>query len=283
MLALADVPEESLKRWAELPGFHWHYPVRKLKPGATALLAHPRARMGEQPMPLLALHQFGRGQVLFLASDETWRWRYNAQDKYFGRFWGQLIYQLGLPHLLGNNSSRVRMDLEHSEALLGRPGLLYVRLLDRDFRPLRVGEVSAVLRHLDAKPGQPRERTLKLTPKEGRPGEYRCLLPHDTPGRFEVQLNTPEAATFSYRVSLPPHHELEEAGMAEEALRAGARVSGGAFYQEEDLYRLVDQVRPRTEPFTLRQEVLLWGWATFLLFVVLISAEWVLRKFSNLS
>src|SRR5262249_35153941 len=110
-----------------------------------------------------------------------------------------------------------------------------------------------------------------------------CALPHDTPGRFEVQMITPEAATFSYRVNLPPRHELEEAGMAEEALREAARLSGGGFYQEEGLYRLAAAVRPRTEPFTLRQEILLWNWLALLLFVVLITAEWVLRKFSNLS
>jgi hypothetical protein len=283
MLHLADAPEENLKLWAELPGFHWHYPVSKLKPGATSLLAHPRAKMGDQPMPVLASHQFGRGQVVFVASDETWRWRYNAQDKYFGRFWGQMIYQVGLPHLLGNNSSRVQMALERSEAVLGRPGRLFVRLLDKEFRGLKVKEATAVLRHLDAKPGQARERSLKLLPLEGRDGEYWCALPHDTPGRFEVQMITPEAATFSYRVNLPPRHELEEAGMAEEALREAARLSGGGFYQEEDLYRLAAAVRPRTEPFTLRQEILLWNWLALLLFVVLITAEWVLRKFSNLS
>ena len=44
------------------------------------------------------------------------RWRFNAQDKHFVRFWGQLIYQAGLPHMLGNNSSRVQVALERSEA-----------------------------------------------------------------------------------------------------------------------------------------------------------------------
>ncbi len=283
MLALADAPAENLRLWRELPGFFWHYPVSKLKPGATALLAHPRAKAGQQPMPVLALQNFGKGQVLFVATDETWRWRYNAQDKYFGRFWGQLIYQMGLPHLLGNNSSRVQMALERSEALLGRPGLLYVRLLDRDFRGLKVQRVTAELRHLDAKPGQPRARTIQLERVEGRDGEYRVLLPHDTPGQFEVRLTTPEPATFAYRVNPPPRHELEEAPMAEEALREAARVSGGRFYQEEDLHSLLENVRPRSAPFTLRQEVLLWNWLTFVLFVVLITAEWVLRKFSNLS
>lgn len=282
MMALVDDARENLKLWQELPGFHWHYPVTKVRPGATVLLEHPTAKVGEQPMPLIASHYFGRGEVLFLASDETWRWRFNAQDRYFGRFWGQLIYRIGLPHMLGNSSSRVQLGLERSEAELGRPGLLYVRLLDKDFRPLRNASPTAELIALNAKAGE-RTRPLKLQPIEGREGEYRALLPHDAPGRFEVKMITPEPATLAYRVNLPPRHELAELGMAEEALRDAARVSGGRFYQEEDLYRLPDEVPSRKEAFTEPMEVSLWNWLTFLLFLVLITAEWVVRKFSNLS
>ncbi len=32
-------------------------------------------------MPLIAMHYFGRGLVLFCASDETWRWRWNEENE----------------------------------------------------------------------------------------------------------------------------------------------------------------------------------------------------------
>ena len=117
----------------------------------------------------------------------------------------------------------------------------------------------------------------------GRDGEFRCLLPHDKEGRYEIRVNSPEPATFSYRVNLPPGHELVESGMAAEELRQAARLSGGGFYQEEDLYRLAAQITPRKHDFTLRQEVLLWNPLIFILFLALVTAEWVLRKFANLS
>jgi hypothetical protein len=281
-LALADTPQESLKAWKDLPGFYWHYPVTKLRPGATALLVHPRAKMGEQPMPLLASHYYGKGQVLFLAVEETWRWRYNARDRYLARFWGQLIYQLGLPHLLGN-SRRVQVALEHSEAVLDRQSSIYARLLDADYRPLKKEQVPAVLEYLDAKKGQEARTRVVLERVPDREGEYRCLLPNDRPGRFELKLTEPEVATFPYRVNLPPRHELEEANLAVEPLREAARLSGGDLYREEDLYRLTTQVQPRKTVFTQRQEVVLWNPLTMLLLVGLITLEWVLRKFANLS
>jgi hypothetical protein len=117
----------------------------------------------------------------------------------------------------------------------------------------------------------------------GRPGEYRALLAHDRPGRYELKVANPDVSTFAFRVELPPRHELEESGLAEQALRDLAESSGGKFYREEDLHRLPSDVPTRTVSFTRRQEILLWNPLALLVFVGLITAEWLVRKFSNLS
>lgn len=284
MLALADTPEENLDVWQKkLPGFHWQFPVTKLRPGAQALLVNPRARMGDQPMPLLATQFYGRGQVVYLGSDESWRWRWNHQDKYFVRFWGQLIYQVGLPSLLGDSARRAQMALERSKATLGDKESVFVRLLDKDYGPRKDAQVEATLDYLDARAGQEKVRKVTLLAIPDRPGEYRALLTHDRPGRYELRVNNPEVNTFPFRVELPPRHELEESGMAEKALREVALQSGGRFYREEDLYRLPEQIELRKAAFTRRQEVLLWGPLALLLFAGLITTEWVVRKFANLS
>jgi hypothetical protein len=283
MLFLAETPEENLKVWQSLPGFFWHYPVTKLRAGAQPLVVNPRVKMGKQEMPIVATQFYGKGQVLYCGTDETWRWRFNVQDKHFVRYWGQIIYQLGLPHLLGDGAKRAQFGLEHAEALLNRRGYLYVRLLDKDFNPRKDAQVEAVLEYLDAKPGQERTRKITLQAIPAREGEYRVLLPHDQPGRFEVKVNNPEPHTYFYRVEVPPRHELEEAGLAEKALRELAQLSGGQFYREEDLHHLAQDVQQRKASFHLRQEVILWNPLALVLFVLLISAEWLVRKFSNLS
>jgi hypothetical protein len=282
MLALADTPEDNLKTWKTLPGWHWYYPVTKLRPGAVALLSHPQAKLGEQPMPLIATQYYGRGQVLFIGAEETWRWRANAQDKFFARFWGQVVYQLGLPHLLGS-AKKAQVALEQSEAILGRPGYVHARLFDSDFRPLKDERITAELEFLDAKPGMEKTRQLVMEAVPGQPGEYRALLAHDSPGRFELKLGGQEPTTLPYRVSLPPRHEQEAVGLAEETLRDAAKTSGGKFYREEDLQRLTGEMESRKAVFTQRQEVLLWGPLAMLLFVAFITSEWVVRKLSNLS
>jgi hypothetical protein len=151
MLALADRQDENLRLWREElwknnPGFFWHYPVSDLRPGATALLVHPEQKAGrkpnERPMPLVASHFYGKGEVLFLGIDETWRWRDGTGDRLTARFWGQVVSRLGLPHLLGN-AARTQIDLERGQAVLGRPGSVKARLLDGKYEPLTRPEVRA--------------------------------------------------------------------------------------------------------------------------------------------
>ncbi len=227
MLALADSPEKSLAQWAKLPGFHWQYPLLKLRPGAVSLLVNPRLKMGEQPMPLLTSQYYGQGQVLFLGSDETWRWRFNEADKLTNRFWGQLIYQVGLPSLLGQSSKRAQIALAGSKATLNVPDAIFARLLDKNFNPRKDAKVEAVLEYLDAKAGEDKTRTVAFHRISGRDGEYSAVVSHDRPGRWELRINNPEPNVFRFRVDMPPRHEMEEAGLAEAALRE-LRASPGA-------------------------------------------------------
>src|SRR5262249_15129609 len=156
---------------------------------------------------------------------------------YLARFWGQVIYQMSLPHLLGS-SNRTQLALDRSDAILGRPGYIYARLLDARYQPLKAAGVPGRLEFLDAREDEQRAQKVELKAVAGQPGQCRAPLPHDMPGRFELKIEPGEgleAGSLAYRVDLPPRHELEPAGMAEEALREAARISGGRFYREEDL------------------------------------------------
>jgi hypothetical protein len=241
-------------------------------------LAHPTLKLADAPMPLLSMQYYGKGQVLFSATDETWRWRFNDNEPLYARFWGQVIYRLGLPHLMGN-ARRVQMALEHGEALLGRPGYMYARLLDQDFKPLADRRVVATLE----REGASERQTINLDAIPGRPGEYRAFLSHDQPGRFAIKVSKPEPATFAFAVKLPPQHELEPSLMNEPALRQLAAATGGRFYHEEDLPQLAASIEPKSASYVLRREILFWNPLAFVVFVLLITAEWVGRKFANLT
>jgi hypothetical protein len=282
MLSLADTVDENNKTWAELPSIFWHYPVTRLKPGATALLAHPTLKAAEEePMPLLAQQYFGKGQVLFVGFEETWRLRFNRQDTVFARFWGQVVYQMGLRGSQG--SLRTQLTLDRPQATLGQLGKVYARLLDANLRPLTQKTVKATLEFFDAKPGEPRTKEVDLQLVPGTEGEYQMNLVHDRKGRFALKLGGEDPARVDYRVEVPAAHELAPVPMPVRSMTEVGEASRGGFYREEDLKGLVDSLRPKKAIFQERSSVPLLNPLSFVLFLLLLTTEWVVRKFSNLS
>jgi hypothetical protein len=83
--------------WDRLPGLYWHAPIRDVKAAAQTLAEKPQTP-GSPVCPVLLLQRAGRGVVLFVGTDETWRWRYELGDAFFYRFWAQACLFTGLPH-----------------------------------------------------------------------------------------------------------------------------------------------------------------------------------------
>lgn len=288
-------PGPDLKRGnrkAQLPPLEWYYPVTRLKPGAETFLLHPDKRTpapDNKPMPLLAGHYYGKGYVLFCGFDDTWRWRFNESDKYFGRFWTQCVYQAGVPRMVG--TKRTQLSLDTPEPQQGKSGQVYARILDDKFKPLTPEEVEATLEKLDADPNDPeRSATVRMRKLDGQDGEYVSPLPFNKQGRFKLTLDPKNGspAVMEYRVTLPPDHELSPGVMAKDeltrlALGSGSKDKPGRFYHEEDLHTLAGAVETQLAPFARRDETVLWNrWALFLL-IGLLSLEWFLRKFNGLS
>jgi hypothetical protein len=85
------------------------------------------------------------------------------------------------------------------------------------------------------------------------------------------------SATF--RVE-PPAGEMERIAMNEPEMVRAARLTKGKFYTPETSDRLLDDLPPPAKvPLDTDPPIPLWNtWAVLALFLVLITAEWVLRK-----
>ena len=289
LLSLEDDPLDNARRWRTLPEIYWHYPVTKLKPAAEAFLVHPTQKLADgKPMPLLAGHYYGKGYVIFMGFDETWRWRFNEADKYFGRFWNQAVYLAGVPRTVGTKLTQLSLDT--TDPVQGKTGQLYARLFTKDFQPVTADEIEARLTKLD---GDPNDKDANVPVKliairgpDNKPtGEYVATLPFNRTGRFSLKVdpNNGNPALLDYRVNLPPEHEMAPGGMAEADMRKLAEATGGGFYREEDLHKLASQVKTQLSTFTNRTETILWNRWAMLLLIVLLTMEWVVRKFNGLS
>ena len=50
--------------------------------------------------PIMVTHIYGKGRTFFNGLDSTWRWRYIHGDRYFYRFWGQVIRHVAMRKVL---------------------------------------------------------------------------------------------------------------------------------------------------------------------------------------
>ncbi len=278
----AVIPNEK-----QLKPMYWFYPVTKAKPATDVLLTHPTARTpapDNKPMPLLVGHHYGKGYVLFCGFDDTWRWRFNNQSKYSGRFWTQAIYTAGIPRIVGTKQTQISSNT--AAPILGGTGEVYVRVFNENFQPLTSEEIDGVLERVDAGPNdKDRSVPVKFRKVPGADGEYVTTLPYNRVGQFRLTVDpkNKSPATLNYPVSYPENHELAPAALDEAAMRKLSESTGGKFYREEDLVRMPNDVKPQPVPITSREEELLWNKWAMMLLIGLLTLEWFLRKFNGLS
>jgi hypothetical protein len=279
MMRLSDREEESAAIWKQLTPVYWVARVSRPKPAAEVLLVDPdpgkESRFGK--MPVIAMQQYGQGQVLYIGTDNTWRWRKNVGDLYYTTLWGQIAQRMAMLHVLGG-SRRTRISTDRKSYVSGERVLVFARLQTQTAEPLQEPSVRAI--YGAASGGKQAEVILRAAPDH--PGLYRGEFIAPVPGQYQLfveqDLNTPAEFTVT-----EPKFEFGATAMNEGMLRELAQTTAGAFFREEDLHRLPDTIAARTERVKSPLEVELWSSPLyFLLMLVILSGEWVLRKMSQL-
>ncbi len=276
--------------WGRLPPFYWFFPVLNEKPGAVVLARHDDPREIVQPYgarPILAVQRYGGGNVLFLAADETNRWR-SVAENVFDRFWVQAVRFLVEGRLAGaRRRFRVLLDRD----VVDRGDALEVRaeVFDESFRPLKEESVEVEIR---LPRGEGADR-VTLLPVEGRDGHYAGTYAATREGDHEVRAARAEfrskdegdtpAASF---VVTQPDREMGDVRTDRALLREVASRSRGLSCEIHELDRLLDPklIPPASERVvTQGRPVPLWDtWTTIVVVLGLLCAEWVLRKFHRM-
>src|SRR5262249_4005843 len=86
-----EEPGRNKNIWANLAPYYWCAATERAAPAASVLAYNPTVTGPYGKLPLIAQHYAGKGRVLFIGTDETFRWRRNVGDRFFYTFWGQSI------------------------------------------------------------------------------------------------------------------------------------------------------------------------------------------------
>ena len=267
--------------WEKLPPLHWQAFIGKAKPGAEVLLKAPGKEKDD--CVLLAVQTYGMGKVLLLATDDTWRWRYKVGDKYFHKFWGQVMRWA----TAGKSSGRdtyIRMGTQKRRYDVGERVEFQAKVSGPDLNPLRDGQVEALVQRED-KPAE----VVKLEFVPGSEGRYRGTFTGLDGGRYTVRLNVPalpqnpSEAHVEIEVLDRPDVEQVELFLNRPLLESMAKIGGGRYYGAEDARALAGVIEPTKKRIPRVEEIRLWTWPPILLlFTAVVCAEWILRKRSGL-
>ena len=272
--------ETNRQLWEDpggLSGFYWYAPVVDAKPGAQVLLRHPfdSSRSGERN-PILVVGYYPSGRTMYLGVDSTWRWRKRFVDRYHERFWRNAVRWLALGRLKGGDR---RFNLEPLKAAyaLDERVVLEARILDEDYRPSAERTQSA---SVQAPEGSPAE--LEMLAVDGRPGLYRGSFEARRPGlhRAWIELDGRRVATTEVDVQLPSR-ENADPSPDPDTMKAVASLSGGTSLPLGRAVSLVEQFpggEERREAVSSQLEDTWDNWVTLVAALVLLSAEWILRK-----
>lgn len=279
IMRIAENRDESKILWQRLPGYHFWFPVSRLKPIAIVLAEHtsPDFRRAGRGMPILAVQNVGAGRVMFSGTDETYRWRSLFETAY-NRFWVNGVRYLFEGRLQAGNS-RLRLLASDDRVDLGDTIEITAEVRDEVLQPLIVDQFPVAIE----RDGEATE-TVQLAPVEGLPGSYSIRYRATQLGSFRVhsaeKIGKPVEVTFQVVAA-----QIEKQGPMDRAeLAAIANVPGGELFDTPaQLLAALDKIPSRSATDTFRTPHAVWdGGPTITFVLVLLSIEWLLRKRFNL-
>jgi hypothetical protein len=274
------VDEQQNRRfWTELPAPHSLVAVNAM--AGTEVLAE--TLVGEKAYPAILTRQIGAGRVLYMAFDETWRWRYKVADTWHQRIWNQLA-KFVMPRPFAVSDDYASIDTGSVRYDFGDSVDVRVRLLDLDGKP----SVTATVDALVWKDGRI-VSTVSLSADGAIPGIYRGRFGELPEGNYEVSVRASgySDAVLKARsqfVVLPPESgEMTQTAANETLLKQMAAASGGAFLREEELSSLPELLAPLSSGRVVESDSVIWqSYWWFAAIVILLTAEWMLRKRAGL-
>jgi hypothetical protein len=297
-MRLSDGENMANAGWERLGSLPWYQPVARPHKLAQVLAVHPTdvcgdsGTAGAQPQPLIATRQYGKGQVVYLGFNETWRLRRKYGEQYYRQFWGQLIHHLGFSHALGGDKRFVaRIDNDQGRYQAGDNVLLTVEAFDDEYQPItedKYRKITAKLLRPDASgqlnendPGE--EFNVALL----RPGVFEARFPVFAEGDYRLLVKDP--VTDQFKPPIPFYvsgrsAELRSAVRNVTLQNALAQETGGKSYDLTTVGELPDDVARAVKPEKRIEHRSLWNtWLFFALGVALMLGEWLARKMVNLT
>ena len=272
IMQLQADPQLNREAWFDMPSLDGCNRVGVAKPGATLLAERSE---GDESIPLIAMQNVGKGAVLALAADTTWRWEMKrpaeGPDSY-RRFWGNAVRVLAPDPRL--NPDRPQVVRYMSSNPVGKTITMATRLVNKTFRPITGADVRV-------KVTAPSGAALNIYPQDGRghPGVYEYEIHLDEAGEWTVETTHKDVTTSEHFVAGESREELEDPRARPKAMAAFAKAAGGEAFTPRQVRALIEKLRLSARRVVVTRSTAVWNspWV-MLVMIVIVCLDCLVRK-----
>jgi hypothetical protein len=319
LLELGETPEEGWPARLSDPATGWsqlqfaqHIDPAWVKPTAEVLAnftpvsvaGATNAAAGGTPSPppsstpaVLSM-RYGAGRILYVATDEIWRWRYARGEALPERFWLPFLRLQGRESLARSSRPAV-LEVSPRRAEVEQPVRLAVRILDQALADAAPARLTARVKRGATATDPATSTDLTLAPEQSQGGagggtragrSYATTWVPSQPGKYQIEVADPALSGASLSGDLEvllPDDELRRPE-ADHALLANlskqTEEAGGRVLRTADLAKLPDLLPKREVHIAGTPDIqTLWDRpAVFALLLLLLAAEWIGRRLIKL-
>jgi uncharacterized membrane protein len=265
-----------------LPPLQGCVKVARAKPGASTLAVCPSAAGQDgKPLPVLAVHAFGKGRAAVFTGDTTRAWQQvpHALDQKspFVRFWGQMVRWLANRGDAVTSGIIARTDKTYYEP----DGVITIHAVVRDQEGEGAKQAKVVARIKG--PGGV-TATVPLPVLPGPVGNYAATFQPKATGTYEILVEARLGGTLLKAGKLPvevgrSNLEFDKLDLDDRMLGRIAAETGGRYFHISMADRLLDRLNRSAQRRHMTEEQPLywpeWYWGVFVLVLV---SEWALRR-----
>ena len=263
--------DDTAKRWSSVPALAGATPLGAPRPGAQVLAL---ANTVDGLRPLVAVHRYGRGRAMIFAGEASWRWRMQlpSSDRTHELFWRQTA------RWLASDAPDPVDAAPLGNVIPGTVRRLSVDVRDAGFEPVRNAEVTMRM----TMPGG-EVRDLKPLLVDAQTGRYAAETRFEQPGVYRVTAEARRGrdvlgASDQWLLAGAADVEMADPRLNEDVLRRVSRASGGRYLEASDISRLGSLLASSSDPAPPRLQELWHNFWIFMAVVVLLAAEWYLRR-----
>lgn len=284
--------------WAGLPSQRWHQRPLMPRPAAHLLVhgvdAQTPGRSGQgggqrrslgpdaPPLPLVVSHYFGRGLVVYQASDETFQWTSDdVSQRYYDRYWGGMLRWLAQPGIDGRDPSP-RWSIDPAQPQPSEPATVTAWLLPTTLERLGADLPRLALAALSGT-DEVGLREVELLPSGEESGQFTVELPGLPRGDYLLRWEWPtvESPPDPLRWSVQPQDLEGSLRLADRSqLERATQLTGGRWLQLTAATRLSDQLPAgEPQPVGVGPATTLWNHPAVVgMLVLLLTVEWLGRR-----